>query len=53
MTKFWRYIPANPVFIYKNFGDWVANERRKEQQTKLLKLIQTVQNKLVIVHTKV
>ena len=29
ITKIWGYIPANPLYIYKNFGDWVANERRK------------------------
>ena len=31
MTKILGYIPANPKNIYKTFGDWVANERRKEK----------------------
>ena len=34
ITKICRYIPANPEYIYKNFGDWVANERRKGKAEK-------------------
>ena len=33
MTKFWGYIP-DPKSIYKNFGDWVANERRRGKADK-------------------
>ena len=28
ITKIWGYIPANPLSIYKDFGDWVANEKK-------------------------
>ena len=34
MTKIWRYILANALSIYKTFGDWVANERRKGKADK-------------------
>ena len=66
MTKIWGYILANSKTIYKKFGDWVANERRKgkvgkafETKAECAKLIgnsaygSTILNKEKIQSTKI
>ncbi|MCP6769574.1 hypothetical protein NL529_32480, partial [Klebsiella pneumoniae] len=66
ITKIYGYVPATPLAIFKDFGNWVANERRKgkaekafETKAECAKLIgnsaygSTILNKEKILTTKI